>query len=89
LETETQESTQPAKPSTRGAIRQSVCSVCGKRAGPGSAIVVHFGAGGRIHIACKMASAEPTAGCGALQVSGTSHRVTAAIGASMGADVGR
>jgi uncharacterized OB-fold protein len=35
-----------------GRIGQSICSVCGKTALPGSAIVIHFGAGGRVHKTC-------------------------------------
>ena len=37
---------------SHAAIRQSTCAVCGKKAPPGSAIVLHFGAGGRVHKFC-------------------------------------
>ncbi len=40
-------------------IRQSVCKVCGKPAGPGSAIVVDFGGGGRVHKGCHKAPPRP------------------------------
>ena len=33
-------------------IGQAICTVCGKPARPGSAIVQAFGAGGRVHIGC-------------------------------------
>jgi len=32
--------------------RQAKCGVCGKLARPGSAIVIHEGAGGRVHKQC-------------------------------------
>ena len=34
---------------------QGLCSVCGKKAGPGTAIVVFYGAGGRQHKCCAAA----------------------------------
>ena len=37
--------------SQRG-IRQAICRVCGKPARAGTAIVIHFGAGGRVHKTC-------------------------------------
>jgi len=37
--------------------RQAKCGVCGKLARPGSAIVIHEGAGGRVHKQCAQKSA--------------------------------
>jgi hypothetical protein len=33
-------------------VGQSACSVCGQIARPGSAVVLNFGAGGRVHKEC-------------------------------------
>jgi hypothetical protein len=43
---------QNAKPHRDKRVRQSVCATCNKTAGPGTAVVLHFGAGGRVHKTC-------------------------------------
>lgn len=42
-------------------IRQSVCPVCGETANPGTAVVLAFGAGGRVHRAKCLAIAQKVA----------------------------
>jgi hypothetical protein len=36
-------------------VRQAICSVCGKPAGVGTAVVVDFGGSGRVHKTCENA----------------------------------
>jgi hypothetical protein len=40
------------------AIGQSICAVCGKTARPGSALILDFGAGGRVHTTGCLALAQ-------------------------------
>ncbi len=40
-------------------VSQSVCRICGDTARPGSAVVLEFGAGGRVHKECLAIARRP------------------------------
>ena len=40
--------------------RQAVCAVCGQKANPGTAVVLTYGAGGRVHKVCPPPPKPPS-----------------------------